>query len=275
MNKLEIPQFKTRKELFAFLIENKDTLIYQKKSQIKYADGIGFSNMFYSEKSGAYKSNIPVSSDKPELKVRAIINTTNIMDSHKDVHLPGIWDKSLKENRMIKHLQEHIMQYDKIISDKKDLKAYTAIYSFKELGFDLPGTTQALIFDSTIRKTRNPFMFKQYADGNVDNHSVGMIYVRVDLAMDDEDNPKEKKLYDEYINSIANKEEVEAQGFFFPVREAKVIEGSAVPLGSNYVTPTLDNNMKSSAVIDTEGNEPPSGTRKIDINKLINELKKI
>ncbi|KKK49589.1 hypothetical protein LCGC14_3133520, partial [marine sediment metagenome] len=42
---------------------------------------------------------------------------------------------------------------------------------WSELGFDFEGQTQALVFESTIKKERNEFMFKQYAKGFVKNHS--------------------------------------------------------------------------------------------------------
>ena len=83
-------------------------------------------------------------------------------------------------------------------------------------------------------------MFKQYADGNVQNHSVGMRYVKLFLAVNDEDYKEEKSVWDKYYPTIANKEAAAAQGYFWAVTEAKVIEGSAVPIGSNQITPTIE-----------------------------------
>jgi hypothetical protein len=175
------------------------------------------------------------------IQVRAIINTTNLMDSHKDVHLPGLWKKSLQESdRRLMHLQEHKMEFDKIISDKKDLKVYTKTYSWKELGVKLEGNTEALVFDSTVKQKRNPYMFGMYKDGNVDNHSVGMQYVKMLMAVNDEEYQQEFENWEKYYPEIANKEEADNTGYFFIVKEAKVIEGSAVPIGSNWATPTLD-----------------------------------
>ena len=42
-----------------------------------------------------------------EILVKAIINTTGLIDSHQDLHIPGIWNKSVKENKSILHVQEH------------------------------------------------------------------------------------------------------------------------------------------------------------------------
>ena len=103
-------------------------------------------------------------------------------------------------------------------------------------------------------------MFKQYKQGRVKQHSVGMQYVKVAMAVNDKGFAEEYKTWNKYIDQIANREQAEQQGYFFAVTEAKVIEGSAVKRGSNWVTPTLDNNMKSEPEQSTP--EPPEGTHK-------------
>ena len=87
-------------------------------------------------------------------------------------------------------------------------------------------------------------MHTQYADGHVKNHSVGMRYVKLSLAINDEDAGSNFDTWEKYIDQVANKEIAEAQGYFWAVKEAKVIEGSAVPIGSNQFTPTLENNKE-------------------------------
>ena len=230
---MKIPDFNTKKELFEFLIENKQTLIAQKKAEIKHADGVLFG--IVTDKS----ANKAVGNEN-EAQVKAIINTTNLMDSHKDVHIPGLWAKSLKENKNIMHIQEHKMSFDTIISDGVDLKAFTKEYKWKELGYAFEGSTEALVFDSTVKASRNPFMLKQYRDGNVKNHSVGMQYVKLVLCINDEDSGAEYEAWEKYYPMIANKSTADGYGYFWAVKEAKVIEGSAVPIGSNFATPTLD-----------------------------------
>ena len=81
-------------------------------------------------------------------------------------------------------------------------------------------------------------MFKQYANNYVDNHSVGMRYVKIFLAVNDPEYLDEFEVWSRYINSIVNAELANEKGYFYAVTEAKVIEGSAVPIGSNHVTPT-------------------------------------
>ncbi len=245
-------KFKTKEELFKFLYKNKNSLAAQKMAELKKADCISFSPTIVRSKEDAAKANESFdASNMDEIKVIVIINTTNLMDSHSDVHIRGIWKKSLSENKSIMHLQEHRMAFSSIISDGKNLKAYTKDYSWSELGYNFEGKTQALVFESTIEKKRNEEMFNQYANGWVKNHSVGMRYIKYDLAINNEDYPNEFEAWNKYYPDIANKDTAEKLGYFWYVLEAKAIEGSAVPMGSNFVTPTLENNKSEPSKQDT------------------------
>lgn len=254
---------KTKAEKFDWLHENHDDILYAKKNELKEVDISGGFDFIDSGKSVAEKGEFK-GKEAGVLEVKVIINTTNIRDSHKDVHFPGIWNKTLKENKRLKHVQEHAMTFDKIIADKDDLKAYVETFTWKELGFDFSGKTEALVFESKVRESRNANMYKEYKDGNVDNHSVSMIYVKIKFAMDSDESEHKayKATYDEYIDEIANKEVVEKDGYFWAVFEAKAREGSAVVDGSNFVTPTLSSREKHS-----EG----SGRSKAEENSLSND----
>ena len=239
--KLDIPNYQTKKELFHFLILNKETLISKKKSVIKLADGIGGSSVHIERSKQSNKSESVSSEPISEIKVKAVINTTNFLDSHGDVHIPGIWNKSLKENNRIMHVQEHqSSSFNKIIASGDDLKATAETMTWKELGYNAIGTTQALVFESTVKESRNKYMFDQYKQGFVNNHSVRMRYVKMELAINDKEYEKEKNFYDKYISQVINKQDAEELGYFWVVTEAKVIEGSAVPMGSNPITPTTN-----------------------------------
>ncbi len=240
------------------IVKNKATLIAQKKAAIKFADGIGYS---INTDDIVDKAAIDTT-DINSIQVKAAINTTNILDSHGDVHIKGLWGKSLKENKMIMHLQEHKMTFDSIISDKKDLKATAKEMTFKELGYDFEGNTQVLFFESTVKRDRNSYMFNQYAKGNVNNHSVGMQYVKLFLAVNDEDYKEEFAVWNKYYSTIANKADADQQGYFWAVTEAKVIEGSAVPIGSNQVTPTIE--VTEAAKSTSKTIEPSNDTHKIN-----------
>lgn len=248
-----------REETFAYLRANKRLLIAEKKAAIKYADGVH--TVYFTEQSdGALKAftGNPEIIDMDKFNLKVVINTTNLMDSHDDVHFPGIWNKSLKENKSIYLLQEHQMRFDKVISDEVQAKAVTMAWS--ELGYKYEGFTQALIFDAAVEKDRNPFMAEQYAKGRVKNHSVGMRYMKIDLAMNSESqyDKEEKKIWDKYISQVVNREQAEEKGYFWAVTEAKVIEGSAVLMGSNYATPTISAGKEPPV---TQENEPTQSTQ--------------
>jgi len=231
--------FYEKKELFSFLRENKEQLIAQKKAIFKKSDSFNFAIQQTNE------ITKELSEESNAIKVKAVINTTNLLDSHNDVHLKGLWAKSISENKSIVHLQEHQMTFKNRIAWGKDLKISIKKYTWKELGYDFDGTTEALEFESIIRKEINPEMFDLYKKGYVTNHSVGMMYVKVILCINDEGAGAEFEAWQKYYPEVVNKEQADSLGYFFAVKEAKVIEGSAVVLGSNWATPTLSIEDKS------------------------------
>jgi len=268
-----IPQFATKEDLFKFLKANKSLLINEKKSATKYADAVSFvTNGNNDSKVSADKdAGVIDNTDVSKIVVRAVINTTKIIDSHMDLHVDGLWKKSLAENKNIYHLQEHQMKFDKVISDQ--VNAYTKSMSWKSLGYDYEGSTQALVFDSTIEKERNAFMYDQYTKGFVKNHSVGMRYVKMEMAINSESKwyEDEKATWDKYINTVVNKDVAENEGYFWVVTEAKVLEGSAVLVGSNQATPTIS--ISGADKFTPPIIEPSEDTQKPDLNKIFKQIK--
>ncbi len=258
--------FSDHGELFDTIRAEKAILKARKKSVLKEADAHTMSYGLYApeltlptlseeikfESSKDFLNGFSVKSDTEnitKLNVKHIINTTNLMDSHEDAHIPGLWGKTLKENRRPYLLEEHKMSFKTIIAGEGNVKAFTETRTWKELGAPWEGTTQALTFKSLIEKSRNEYMFDQYLKGLVNNHSVGMRYVKIFLAMNSESkwDTEEKDIWDKYIDQIANKETAEALGYFWAVTEAKMVEGSAVPMGSNWITPTESVEPKGAA----------------------------
>lgn len=238
MAKVKIKKFDTETEKFNWLFENKEILKAERKSEPKKTDSFGFISFAINNNGEKLKSE-EINLNANTLNVRCIINTTGLFDSHYDVHIPGIWKKTLSENKLFYLCQEHDLSFKGIISD--EVKAYTKKFNWKELGFDFEGETEALVFDAIVHKDRNEFMFNQYKNGFVRNHSVRMQYIKEYLCMNSND-PQHTQLkdnWDKYIIFCANKETAEERGWFYAVTEAKMIEGSAVVKGSNFVTPTL------------------------------------
>lgn len=246
---IRTPEFKTKSELFRWIKANKALIMTEKKAQLKFADPFTFQLFTIAKEGGIEKADAnPALLDLNEFNVKVAINTTNFLDTCNDVHIPGLWKKSLSETKILYLLQEHKMQFDHIITDR--VQASAKMMNWKDLGFDYPGMSEVLVFDCQLEKSRNPFMCKEYALGRVKNHSVGMRYVKIELAMNSEyqGDAEEKAVWDKYYPQIVNPDTADQCGYFFAVTEAKVIEGSAVPLGANSATPTISISEKSAAL---------------------------
>lgn len=231
-----IPEFSDLAKKHEWLIANKRSIIEQKKATMKMADAV-FARMFLMDKDDTAIKAEAVPKDTRSIKVVSIINTTKLFDSHGDVHIDGLWNKSIKENKQNYLVKEHRFNFDGIISD--DVKATVQDMAWKDLGFDYQGKTQALVYTSTIDDTDKTGMFERYKANKVPQHSVGMRYVKMALAVDNKKYPEEQKAWKDYYDMIANKAEVDEAGYFWAILEAKNIEGSAVLRGSNFATPTI------------------------------------
>ena len=249
--------FATKEEAFKELVLNKKTLLAAKKAVIKHADAISYHGNFQ-EKTEAIKAGNTDLRDVNTITVKAVSNAVNYFDSHGDVSMPGSWNRTAKNTKDGLHLQEHKMQFDKIISD--EVKFSVEKMPWKDLGFDYEGETEVLMMESKVHKEDNPYMFERYIKGKVKNHSSGLRYVNIGLAINSEEKwaREEKEIWDKYIDQIVNKEEVEEAGYFWTVFEQKIIENSAVPKGSNPATPTISVESAESTSTTDENSEEES-----------------
>ena len=147
-------RFTNKEEMFKELRENKETLIAQKKMITKECDSVTYSYIPTNDKGDTIKAEVDVS-DINELKMDLVINTTNVMDSHSDVHMKGIWNKSIKEQKNLFLLQEHKMTFTNIITD--DVKASVKSMEWSDVGANFTGKTEALVFAVNANKERNPY----------------------------------------------------------------------------------------------------------------------
>lgn len=260
----------TREEQIRHVWKNRELLITQKTNTVKRADVVYHTKLEDDTTKGVNKAGVDITVEDPSiLNAKLVINTTNLIDSHMDCHISGLWKKSLSEAKQILLLQEHEMEFDMIIADSlvDKLDATTQTVSFKSLGFNYSGNTEALIFDVQIKKDVNEFMFELYRKGRVTQHSVGMRYIKIFLCIDSNEAnySSEKANWDKYYPMVANKEVADQKGFFWSVTEAKVIEGSAVVKGSNECTPVMEIEIEkenTEAVNNTLENEPSKDTQK-------------
>lgn len=226
-----------RKENILYQIKNKDKIKAVKKAARKLTDGAIIGAKPF--KMDAQKMELP--DDTDDVIYRTIIaNTYNYMDSHDDVHLSGLFSKSIKENKNQLYLKDHVMSVDKVAG--KVLEVYEHEDSFKAFGYDSDKMTQALLKNVAVYKDDDEKFFNLMLRGQINQHSVGMQYIQLFLAADDVNSEEEYKMYTELLPKIANYEEVEKQGYFWAVKEAREFETSAVTLGSNDLTGIFDAN---------------------------------
>lgn len=263
--------FDTQKELFRYLVEERELIFSQKKSITKRAEG-GLSMIVNAEEIAREVTNKlkPLYENDKEaglLKRTILANTYWWMDHHSDVHLgrgddpegTAIFSESIK-NRASKvpPIDQHNWSLDGRMG--KTLALYEAPISWRSLGIGNTGMTEGLFADAEISKKKSPNRYEDYLNDEIDQHSVAMNYVDIQLAVNDEDEyPKEYAVFQKYIKRVGNRKEVEKQGYFFAVAKAKLGEYSAVIAGSNELTPTMGVSQSSG---DTGKREPSGDIRK-------------
>lgn len=236
--KIAVPQFKTNKELYGYLIARKQEMIDLKKSELKKADSVSFD--VCEIKALATKAATQQKADSDTEIERTIVgNTYYWLDSHEDVHITNCFATSIQQRgaARISHLHDHLHQLDAKVGKFSDV--YEQPVAWRDLGVDIDGETVSLMADSTIKSALNSKIFAMYKANEVDQHSVGMMYVSIDLAINDPERIKEYALWQSIYPMLGNKQKALDKGYFWVVKECKLIEISAVLNGSNEVTPTL------------------------------------
>lgn len=266
--RIKLPEFSSQKDRLSYLIANKEELIEQKKSMPITSDAVTFGVQQVAKGGFAAKANHPVDEDMDRLKVRVVMNTANWIDSHFDMLLPDAAKKSIEERKdIIPHLHDHIHKIEAKIGEVIDITL--PILSFEVLGIEGNGSTQAIVFETELQKSDNEKVFNQYKQGRINQHSIGLQYIKLDLAINDESSEKEFDFWSKHFDSVINKEVAEQSGFFWVVQEFRLIEGSAVLFGANVITPTLDNNVKNSEPLEDTLSEPEQSTQN-DMSKFFN-----
>jgi len=271
-----IPSFNDKQELFDYLRKNKSMLINQKKSAVKapeYGFGIAQTNEDYLKPDSNKEFGI-IATDTKKTTVKCVINASNIIDSYLDLHLPKLFNRSVKNNKDPLHLQEHKMLYDFIIGDGlEEVKSYVTTMSWKNLGYEFEGKTDLLMHDVYFTG-RNPTMEERYKANQVKYHSVGMQYVELFFCVDSEEKwwREEKDNFDQYIEMAVNPDVAKENGYFWAVKEAKEVEGSAVVRGACPTTPTISISKGLGSTTPLENSGSSDDTRKANEIKIIKNL---
>jgi len=242
-----------RKELFAQLKANEKQLIQEKSMKVKFADSCVVSPEILQRvvpKESATKAS-GTESEEPVIEpdtilVKVVANTANWMDSQDDVLTADAYKESIfKRGTSIPHILDHKHSVTSFVGDVQ--KVYTEQLNLKDLGLSQEGSTTALIFETLIKKDYNEDVYKFYANGKINQHSIGLKYQEIRLAFDSTD-PEDvayKEVWDKYYPEIINKEQADKYGMFWAVTKVDVLENSAVLFGANELTPTLELSGKS------------------------------
>ncbi|MDX5586506.1 MAG: hypothetical protein QNK20_16590 [Aureibaculum sp.] len=227
-----------------------------KKATIKKADSIKMTPL-------KITSDIGKANDFEVGFIYPVINTTRYLDSHNDVHIDGIWNKSVSEQfGKLYYVADHKLEVTSIIAHKQDVQPMLISLSWSSLGADYAGDTQALVYKIAEKDIVLPAA-KEIIEGRKDiENSVRMEYVKFSLAVSsaDADFTEENDTFNKFIGSIANKEQAIENGYFWAIEEAKIYkEGSMVLAGSNDVTPIQYANTSTQIdepLKDTQEDEP-------------------
>src|SRR5438105_5289153 len=193
------------KALYKFLVENKSSLINQKKSGLpKTTDPVSCNLEFFNLKDNTASKtaigNIP--EDATSVRAKIVANTFMWMDSQRDVLLPGCADKTIKDGKGRLHLKDHTFKLDAEIGDVFNI--YTQNLSLSELGVNKAGTVEVLIYESDVKKSYDEKVFTKYKAGKINQHSISLNYVKLDMAINDEDYKEEFANWNKYISQIIN-----------------------------------------------------------------------
>jgi len=267
-------QFATKEDLFADLRKSYNDLIAFKKADIQksYLKGSSVTCRVLKESDNVKALNID-----PAYYYIAV-NTTWILDSHEDLHVDGIWNKSVKEQQGQNYLvADHQLTIDNTIVRKEHVEMLIVDMPFALLGQPYAGDTQVLVYKVAKDKVIHEKAKAWLESGDAIEASVRMQYVTILFAMDSND-PEDvtlKKNYDNYIGKIANKDEFEYIPYFFIIQEAKnVRESSLVVFGSNPVTGNIKDNEPSKDTPENKTEKPNPQERstvsKLSISQLLN-----
>jgi len=247
--------YNSKEELFKDLKDNLDFIIDAKKSQIQKSCDKGVSVTCKSLDLLKFQDqNKAIKIDDNYYYIA--VNSTKILDSHDDLHLDNLWNKSIAEQQGKNYLViDHELEVDKVIVRKEHIEMFVAKVPFALLGKSYDGDTQALIYKIPKSQVKHQLVKEWLDSGDEIEASVRMQYVTFDLCMDsnDPDDATAKANYDKYYPLIANKNDFDYIYYFFAIKEAKnVRESSLVVFGSNSATGQVSNNKQAEKSLENE-----------------------
>ncbi len=266
--KIKFPeQLKTQKEKFDYLVKNKDFIVNAKKSTLKHCDVFNLATVekrFIKDIQTKAIADLYGGDTLDTVHKTIAMNTLLWLDSHDDVHIPGLFTKTISENQKnIPHLHDHIFELDCKVGIPQ--KIYEQAVSWAQLGVEgVEGNTVVICADSAIKKDYNSNIFAQYIDKQINQHSIAERYVNMFLCINDPDYKEYFASWQKYVAmGIGNIGKVIEQGYFWAITEAQIKEFSCVFRGSNELTPVLEIEEETSDNLDNKDKpEPNNFTRR-------------
>lgn len=266
--------YSNKEELFKDLKDNLDFITDAKKTQIQKSWEKGISVNCKS------LDLLKLQDQNKALKIDdnyyyLAVNSTRILDSHEDLHLDGIWKKSIQEQQGKNYLViDHELEVDKVVVRKEHIEMLVAKVPFSLLGKSYEGDTQALIYKVLKSQVKHEIVKEWLESGDAIEASVRMQYVKFSLCMDS-NNPEdatEKANYDKYFPLIANKGDFEYIPYFFAIEEAKnVKESSLVVFASNNTTGQIKITQAEKSLEEIEAEKSLQEFNE-NLKKLLNKL---
>lgn len=239
-------KFTSIKELHYFLKDNNEQIISQKKSTVfkSIEKGAGVSFIDFDNNTEIVTEKARGYGFKTE-NIYPVVNSTQWLDSHFDVHIKGCYKKTVKEQQgKVYLIDTHLKGLGNILSDKSDVTLLVKDIDWKLLGKNIEGSTESLVFEIPKLKVRPDALQFMSKTPDLEN-SFAMRYLNTAVAIKSNDPAfkEENELFQEYIQTIANPETAKQYGFFYAVKELAIMgEGSICPVigGSNSATRTID-----------------------------------
>lgn len=235
---IEFPdkEFATKEEMFSHLKANEAKIISLKKAQIYKScekSQISFLNLDITKLTEQGKANFEIKDDY----IYPVISTTNYMDSHKDCHFPGCFTKTVGEQQgKVYYALDHKLEWSSIAAWPKDVQMFVSSLPWSLVGKNYLGETEGLIFAIPKNKVKADVLTAIENKASDFENSIRMGYEKIRLGINSlqKDLSENKAYYDKRINEIANKEEVQADGYFWGVEELRIHkEGSLVVAGGS------------------------------------------
>ena len=238
----QLKEITCAKDKLKFLKENKKEVLAEKKHTIKHTDSIySTPNRVATKAAGAGTNGV----------YRIVGNSCLFMDSHEDVSMPGSFNRTVNGGaQYAKFLKNHQHNTDGIIG--RNTKVAIEQVPIRELNYEAEGSTECFVMYAQAIKEVDEKVFNAYKNGLIDQHSIGLQYVKIELAINDPEEKREFELWTKYVDNIINKEVALERNYFFCIFEQKVLELSAVLWGSNPYTPVAEG--KKSAGSDSLNN---------------------